>query len=330
MVTREDVARLAGVSKTTVSRVLNKNGYVSEDNRNRIEQAIKELGYSPNLIARSLKTNESRQILFFVHEILNPFFMEVYRGMEDCCEENGYTIVLSRKFDPRIVRQRRYDGIILSYASPELEKEYLELGLPVVVTDYSGKPLKLPAVGINIKAGAEKAARHLIENGHKKIAFLAFSDNLEDQRFSGFCSSLEKAGIDAKSALVGCAAEKDNGFASGYHAARQLLDKTRDFSAVLAFNDTLAIGAIAAFSEQNIRLPQDVSIVGFDDILQSGFSTPKLTTVRLPKYEQGYESARLLINLIQGKNVDSVLLETDLIIRDSVRKIAKPKGLFKG
>lgn len=321
MITRDDVARHAGVSKTTVSRVLNKNGYVSEENRIKIEQAIKELGYSPNLIARSLKTRQSRQILFYVHEVLNPFFMEVYRGMEDCCEEHGYTIVLSRNFDSLKIKERQYDGIILSHASAENEKEYLKLGIPAVVTDYSGKPLEIPSVGINIKAGAEEAARYLLDNGHRKIAFITLSKSLEDQRFSGFCRPLEKAGINTQSALIGYAAQKDNGFVSGYNAAKQLMENAGAFTAVYAFNDTMAIGAISALQEKDIRVPQDVSIIGFDDILQAGFSTPKLTTVRLPKYEQGYESARLLINMIQGKAADSLVLETKLVVRDSVKKL---------
>ncbi|MDF2988983.1 MAG: purR [Eubacterium sp.] len=326
MVTRDDVSKLAGVSKTTVSRVLNKNGYVSEENRKKIEEAIKELGYSPNLIARSLKTRESKQILFYVHEILNPFFMEVYRGMEDCCEESGYTVVLSRNFDPHKIRQRQYDGIILSHVSAENEKEYLKLGIPAVVTDYSGKPLQIPSVGINIKAGAEEAARYLLDNGHRKIAFITRSKDLEDQRFSGFCSSLEKAGIDTKTAMIGYAAQKDNGLASGYNAAKQLINNAGVFTAVFAFNDTMAIGALSAFQEKAIRVPQAVSVIGFDDILQAGFSTPKLTTVRLPKYEQGYESARLLINMMQGKTADSLVLGTELIIRDSVNKVFPGKA----
>ncbi len=321
MVTREDVARLAGVSKTTVSRVLNKNGYVSEENRTRIEKAISELGYSPNLIARSLKTRQSRQILFYVHDILNPFYMEVYRGMEDFCEETGYTIVLSRNFDPLKIRQRQYDGIILSDISRKKEQEHAKPAVPAIVTDYCGKPLPIPSVGIDIKAGSEKATDHLLKNGHRKIAFLTISDSREDQRLKGFYGSLERAGLDSRTAPVICTGHIGSEYVKGYFAAKELLNKTRDFSAVFAFNDAMAIGALSAFSEHKIRVPLDVSLIGFDDIIQAGFTIPKLTTVRLPKYEQGYESARILINMIQGKKVGSMTLETSLTLRDSVQNI---------
>lgn len=321
MVTREDVARHAGVSKTTVSRVLNKTGYVSEESRGKIEKAISELGYSPNLIARSLKTRQSRQILFSVHDILNPFYMEVYRGMEDCCEENGYTIVLSRNFDPLKIRQHQYDGLILSDISQGRAQEPMKPPLPAIVTDYSGIPLPITSVGIDIKAGAEKATNHLLENGHRKIAFLTICSNLEDQRLQGFYSSLEKTGLDAKAAPVICAAHTGSEYIKGYFSAKELLGKTRDFTAVFAFNDAMAIGALSAFSESNIQVPRDVSLIGFDNILQGGFTIPKLTTVNLPKYKQGYESALALINMIQGRTVRSMTLDTSLILRDSVQSI---------
>ncbi len=323
MVTRDDVAKHAGVSKTTVSRVLNSNGYVSSENRSKIEQAIKELGYSPDLIARGLKTRESRQILFFVNEILNPFYMEVYRGMEDCAEENGYTIVLSRNFDPGRIRQRRYDGIILSDISPGKEDDYITLGIPAVVTDYGGKPLNIPSVGIDIKGGAMKAAQFLLESGHRKVAFITMLENRDDQRLSGFLNFLDKAGASvSREPVTVVNTQGNNGYAKGYNAAVELLQRTGgDITAVFAFNDTMAIGAMKAFSERDIKLPGDISVMGFDDIIQSGFTTPALTTVRLPKYEQGYESARLLINMLRGHKAESMTLDTELVERDSVIKI---------
>ncbi len=318
MITRDDVARHAGVSKSTVSRVLNKNGYVSQENRTKIEKAIVDLGYAPNLIARSLKTRESRQILFYTHEILNPFYMEVYRGIEDYAGENGYTIVLSRHFDYSIVKQRQYDGIILSGVSTEMEREFINLGIPVVVTHYGGKPLNLPSVGIDIKGGAQKATQYLLKCGHRKIAFITINEKCDEQRLDGFLNCLKNTDIDIKSTSIVCSKEKSHGYSQGYSCTMELLSKSRDFTAVFAFNDTMAIGALSAFYEKGIKVPQDISIIGFDDIIQASYTYPLLTTVKLPKYEQGYESARLLISLIQGNRAESMTLDTQLVIRNSV------------
>lgn len=317
MITRDDVAKYAGVSKSTISRVLNNNGYVSKENRDKIENAINNLGYTPNLIARSLRTKETRQILFFVPELSNPFYMEVYQGMEDYAEENGYTIVVSRHYDHNMIKQRQYDGIILSQISPELQFEFQSLGIPVVVTYYGSQPLSIPFVSINIEEGAKMAMNYLIHNGHKKIAFIT-NENLDDQRFLGYSKGIEILKLQCNQRYVKKCTDNSSGYHQGYAAANELIDSGLDITAIFAFNDIIATGSIAAIMERGIKVPDQISIIGFDDILQSQFTCPPLTTIRMPKYEQGWESARTLISLINGETVKPIDLNTKLIVRRSV------------
>lgn len=320
MITRKDVAEYAGVSKTTVSRVLNNSGYVSPENRERIERAIRELGYRPNLIARSLKTKETRQLLFHAPELSNPFYMEVYKGMEEYAEEHGYTIVVSSRFDVDIVNQRQFDGIILSAVQPDYEKELVALNIPVVVTSYTRSLLTFPSVGIDIEEGALAATTYLLGKGHREIAFMTNSGILDDTRYNGYIRGLKEAGIYHGNDLLVSDNKPHSPFEQGWRMALSLLESKKRFTAVFAFNDAIAIGAMSAFHSKGCRIPEDISVVGFDDILQARFTCPPLTTIYMPKYEQGRESARLLLKTIQGVEVESMTLQTRLVERASVKK----------
>lgn len=179
-----------GVSVTVVSRVINNKGYVSMEKRERVEKAIEELGYRPNLIAQSLKTNQTRQILFYAPELANPFYVEVYRGMEDYAEQHNYTIVVSRYFDDGMIQQRRFDGVILSDILPEQQDKFLKLGVPVVVTNYTGVRLRIPSVGIAMKEGACQAISYLWKCGHRRIGFITNVCSCHEQRFLGYVEEL--------------------------------------------------------------------------------------------------------------------------------------------
>lgn len=318
MVTKKDVADYAGVSKTTVSRVLNNNGYVSKEKREKIEKAIKELGYTPNLIARSLKTKETRQILFYVTDMLNPFYMEVYRGIEDYAVKYGYAIVVSRRFDEDVIRQRQFDGVILSGVSNEQQKRLVNIGIPAVVTDYSGLPLAIPSVGIDIQDGALMAMNCLFQHGHQNISFITSASTHSDLRYQGYVKGLEKQGISLQPELIITYKSGSSGYEQGYRAAVWLIESGRKATAVFAFNDVMAIGAMAAFLEKGYDMPREMSIIGFDDIIQSQFSYLPLTTVHIPKYEQGWESAKMLIKSIKGEEVTALTLKPGLTVRKSV------------
>jgi DNA-binding LacI/PurR family transcriptional regulator len=320
MITRDDVAKYAGVSKSTVSRVLNNKGYVSADNRVKIEKAINDLGYTPNLIARSLKTRETRQLLFYAPDLANPFYMEVYQGMEDYAEENGYTIVVSRHYDHNIIKQRQFDGVILSYVSPEIQEQISRMDMPLVITDYSSEPLTVPYVRINVEEGASMAMNHLIAQGHRKIAYLTYNENEKDLRYQGYINSLKVIGESPNPKYIVSCSGNVSSFHQGHNSAIKMLDEGVNATAVYAFNDALAIGAISAFYEKGMKLPGDISIIGFDDILQSRFTCPPLTTIKIPKYEQGWESAKALIKLIKGESIQPITLNTELVIRNSVSR----------
>ncbi|MCX7709876.1 MAG: LacI family transcriptional regulator [Clostridia bacterium] len=325
MITRTDVAKHAGVSKTLVSRVLNNSGYVSTENRKKVEAAIKELGYTPNLIARSLKTRKTHQILFYARELSNPFFTEVYEGMEDYAEKLGYTIVVSSHFNPQMIAQRQFDGIILSHIPPNFTEELLKLGVPTVVTDYSGKALPFPSVGIDIESGTVQAIHYLSSQGHAHIAFLANSPDPADLRYQGFVKGLSECCPMLNPENLIFTANSPTYYHRGYDAAKQL-KKNLSISAVFTFNDAMAIGAMAALSEEGIPIPEAVSIIGFDNILQAEFTAPPLTTVSIPKYDQGWESAKMLLKIIQGEKVQPITLETQLILRNSVKKVNTVAG----
>lgn len=323
MVTRDDVAKYAGVSKSTVSRYLNKNGYVSPDAKEKIEKAIKDLGYVPNIIARSLKTRQTRQIVFHAPDLQNPFYVEVYRGMEDYLDKNGYVIVVSAKLDKEMIKQRQMDGIILSHLNPQEQDYFSNIGIPVVVTNYTFDDLDIPYVGINIRRGAEQAVEHLYCCGHKTIGYMApFEDN---QRFRAYKSVLHQHDlplITDNIIIYDCGCDY---YEKGYNAAGKLVDyqllTKNNITALFVFNDAMALGAMAAFQHRGIRVPEDLSIMGFDNIIQSKYVCPALTTVDIPKYEQGRKTAELLLDMIRKKESRKLILDTVLIKRDSVRKI---------
>jgi len=320
MATRKEVADYANVSETTVSRVVNNNGYVSLDNREKVENAIKVLGYSPNFIARSLKTKETKQILFYATDLINPFYIEVYQGIEDYAVKHGYIIVVSGHFEKNMIRQRQFDGVIVSNILPDQQKEFLDLNIPIVATNYSGQHMKIPSVDIDVKGGAREVMNYLYQCGHRRIGFICARISF-NERYTGYLSALEEMGLPvAKSRIITSAKGKSN-FEYGYNAALNLIENGLDVTAIFSFNDAMAIGAMAAFSQKGIRIPEDISIIGFDDIIQSRYASPPLTTIQLPKFEQGMESVKLLIQEIKGEEVSNVSLNTKLIIRDTVSKI---------
>ena len=321
IVTRKDVAERAGVSVTVVSRVINNKGYVSKEKRERVEKVIKELGYTPNLIARGLKTNETKQLMFYAPDITNPFYMEVYQGMEDYAMMQGYTIVVSRHFSDAVIRQRRFDGLIMYNVSTDKQDKIRELGIPVVVTDYNQAKLSIPSVGIDMREGARKAVSYLVSCGHRDIGFVTNSENRLDQRYLGYVDELQNCNIEFDEEKIEIQKLGDSMYEQGYNAGVNILNKEMNITSLFVFNDAMAIGLMAALNERGVRVPEDISVIGFDNILVSRYTIPPLTTIHIPKYEQGWESTKMLINMIKGKTVEEVTLHTSLVERDSVRKI---------
>ena len=321
MITRSDVAKHAGVSNTTVSRVLNNNGYVSPESRDKVESAIKELGYLPNLIARSLKTKKSNQLLYCVSDYHNPFYMEVYAGMEEYSKQHGYTIVVASEVNTDIISQRQFDGIVLSYADRKLLEELQKLDIPVVINNYTSHIYTLPSINIDIENGALSALSHLLDNGHKRIAFLTNIDSQEDQRLINYKKFLSHKGIDLSENLIVACTKYSSPYMQGYDAAIKLMESNTEVTAAFVFNDAMAIGAIAAFQSNGFSVPDHISIIGFDNIEQATYSTPALTTIDIPRYTLGEESIKMLLRQINGEAVTSIKLDTKLLKRSSVKKL---------
>jgi LacI family transcriptional regulator len=328
-VTLKDVAERAGVSVKTASNVKNDWPYVSEETRAKVKRAMKELGYRPSKVAQSLKTGCSETIGVVVPDISNPFFSTAFRGCEDELTLNGYSAFLcntdedlgKEKYYLDMLSGQEVDGLLLwgSCAEADILADYVRDDIPVVSVDGLAQQGldHFTFVHVDNEGGAERIMRHLIESGRKRIAHLSgASHRLPAQdRMAGYTRALKAAGLPIDESLTADGAPSIGG---GYSAAMQLLTH-EDPDAVFCYNDLMAIGAIAAAEELNLDVPQDLAIVGFDDIVSAVLVTPMLTTIRIPQYELGQYAVELLIKRIQTPNLDEqrVTYPVELVIRNS-------------
>ena len=328
--TIQDVARAAGVSVATVSRVLNNSGSVAKGTRDAVLEAIRRLNYRPNLLGRNLRRTETRLVLVLLPTIANPFYSRIVKGMEDVAIKNGYNIMLCNT-DSNAERERVYlellknklaDGVI--FMAPELGGEELSaLGrdFPVVQCCEYKEDARVHHVKIDNFEAAEKAANHLISLGHKRIGMIS-SDNKflsTRQREQGFRAALEAAGIEYDGQL---AANGDYSFKSGRRAALNLLALKSRPMAIFAISDVMAIGVLRAAREKGLKVPDDLAVMGFDNINFSSMCNPLLTTISQPKYDLGCMAMKLLLRDIRGELDEPVeiVLENELIIRESTVK----------
>jgi len=308
--TIKHVAARAGVSFTTVSHVVNRTRPVSDAARVRVEQAIAELGYRPSAVARALKTSQTRILGVIVPNITNPFFSELMRGIEDVCEKNDYAVFLCNGDDDferqgrslETLFERRVDGVLLATPTgpaSALAKRLGEAKVRTVLVDRNVPGLAADRVRIDHGAGARFAVEHLLSLGHRRIACLAgpLSFAASRARVAGWKRALERAGIEpAQDWLL----EGDFRAESGHDLARPLIAGGR-FSAIFASNDLLAIGALRAAAEEHVRVPAELSVIGFDGIDMGNFTYPALTTVGYPIRAIGETAATVLIYRIAGR-----------------------------
>ncbi len=327
--TIDDVAEKAGVSIATVSRVINKTGQVSEATTTRVLDAITALDYSPHAAARGLASRRTNTIGLILQDISGEFFSPMLRGIEAGTREYGFDLLIhcthaTENAEPRVsypLGEHNSDGIIIfneSLAPNEIARLY-RLQFPVVLLHRSPPVgLDIPYVGFQNKLGARKLIDYLIdERGYRHIAFLRGPEHSEDShwREMGYRESLEDHDIEFDTDLVATGGFSE---AQGQAAISQLLSRGKSFEAVFAADDDSAIGALAGLKEVGLRVPEDVALVGFDDIRPSHYLMPPLTTVRAPIETAGREAVRQLISLIQtGKAEREILLPTELIIRRS-------------
>ncbi|MBM7581620.1 LacI family transcriptional regulator [Caldicoprobacter guelmensis] len=330
MATIKDVARRAGVSPSTVSRALSGRVPVDKETKERVMEAVRALNYKPNVLAKGLKEGKTNTIGLIVPNICNPVFPAVARGVEDVARERGFTVILCNT-DENIEAEKDYveklqkrwvDGFIFATAREESHHilELKEKGFPVVLVVRHMAEVVDAVVIDNYKSSLE-AVRYLISTGHRRICIVNGDTSLTlyRERFEGYRHALEAAGLGMEPDLVLDAAGRDD---NGYGAVMAMLKKGVLPDAVFATSDPKAIGAIRAIKDYGLRVPEDVSVVGFDDLDISAFLDPPLTTVSQPLYEMGARAAQRLISLINGEKPDKPqmeLVQAKLVIRKSVK-----------
>ena len=326
--TMADVAARAGVSKTTVSHVINNTRHVEEDTKQRVLQAIDELGYRPSAAARSLTTNRTETIGVIVSDSSNYFFAEVLRGIEDVLRLENYALlvcntaeILEREehYLDILIRQR-VDGIIAAATSRKWEtlNQIEALHIPIVFVDRLFEGLNAPYVGVDNAKGAGLGAAYLAECGHTEIGILAGFERLSTmrERLEGFKGALQERDILLPEEWVVPSPLTIQG---GCDAMKQLLCLPHRPTAVFINNNLLALGALLALKDLGLHCPEDVSLVGFDDHPWAAVSDPPLTVVRQPAEQLGRTAAEILLALLQGEQVENpdVWLECELVERGS-------------
>jgi len=328
MVTARDVARRAGVSTSTVSHVLNGMRIVSEELRERVLAAARDLHYEPNAVARSLKIKRSNAIGLVISDIGNPFFTAVVRGAEDVASARGYTLILGNTDeDPakeaaylRALAARRVDGLILAPAGQPHDylARLVRNEFPLVFLDREVPGMPIPAVLLDSVGAARAAVGHLIRLGHTRIAMVAGREKISSttDRIAGYRAALDEAGIQFDPALVVTGGSRTEQACTATEAVLNLDPRP---TAVFVANNLMTIGAVAAIQGRGLEIPRDVALVGFDDFSWADVFRPRLTTIAQPTYDLGRIAADILVRRIEGEtNVPMrVVLRGRLVIRGS-------------
>ncbi|MBF7097039.1 LacI family DNA-binding transcriptional regulator [Alkalibacter mobilis] len=329
----KDVAREANVSVATVSRVLNNIPLVNDETKKRVLDAIEKTGYKPNAIARSLKMRKTNTFGIMIPDISRPYYTQVVRGVEDVCNIYDYNIILcntdsdpgkeEKYFDVFIEKQ--CDGILYigKGLNQALVNKIQSTRVPVVLGAVNDIMGRYYSVAINNEQASYDITRHLIENGHKSIAFFTDDDEtsfVAQERKKGFLKALKKFGLKENPIyeLKGKYSIK-----GGYDLMEELLTNTELPTAVVALNDEMALGAIRKLEDVGMNVPEDMSVVGFNNFQLSEWLKPGITTVAQPMYDIGAICARILIKIINNSKIDekNVIVPHELIIRESVKDI---------
>lgn len=333
MSTLKDVAKKAGVSPALVSLALNRKPYVSKKAKKRIYRAARELGYRPNIVARSLRKKKTGTIGLVLSDIANPFFPEIARGIEQRAREVGFNVILcNTDAEPlqeeksiQTLFSKQIEGLIITSArSVDNLKKYLKENRPIVLVNRDPSPGMFDFVGIDNVSAAQEATNHLIKLGHEKIAFVEGepASPASFGRYEGYKMALEKAGLCLKEDYVRIGYLKYEG---GYRAMASFLKQTPPPTATFCANDMMALGAIDTCLEKEVRVPQDMAIVGFDDMWVASLKTVQLTTVRQPRYQMGTKAVDLMIERIEGgrDKVKRIILPAKLVVRRTCGEISK-------
>lgn len=333
-ITRKDVARMAGVSTATVSNVLNNSDKVKEDTANHVREIIKQLNYSPNMVARSLSTKRTMQVAIVLEDISNPFFAEIATDFGNAAEEKGYFINICmglNKLDEYFenFKARGLDGVYVTAMPHKFDVNKLyqlaDCGIKIVTSgNVEIDTRKISSIENNFESGMKKAMEYLYEQGHTEIAYLSGlgQELSSDCRCVTYLKTLDSLGLDYKDRLlVDGKFPYTTSMRDGYRCARQLLDSRKPFTAAICGNDMMAIGAIKAFVESGLRVPEDVSVIGMDGTEMGRYCRPTLTTLEISK-GLGRKAFELLYGNMMHGNVGYYKNDVELIVREStgVRK----------
>ncbi|WP_373777098.1 substrate-binding domain-containing protein [Glaesserella sp.] len=328
MATMKDIARIAGVSLSTVSHVVNGSRFVSEEITLRVNKVIKELNYTPSFVARSLKMKETSTIGMLVTTSSNPFFSEVVRHVERYCEKHQYHLILVNtegnnqtlaQHVERLLR-KQVDGLLLMCAEPQQDEPYImnNLRLPMVVIDWWQQPLKADIIHENSELGGYLATKALIDAGYREIAVITgeLTKPLAEKRLNGYKRSLSENNLQIRSEWI---IESRFHYEGGLTAMEKLLALPHRPKAVFAMSDSIAIGAYQAIWRAGLRIPQDIAVIGYDNIELSQYLSPPLSTIHQPKARLAKHAVERLISRIRHPEqaVETIQLTPELIQRES-------------
>lgn len=326
----KEVAKQANVSIATVSRVLSRPETVAKETIKKVLEVIEDLNYQPNAAARQLRMSETTTILVVVPDITNTFFSDVLRGIEFVALENGYQVLLGdadnsaerEKGYLSILRQKKAAGMILLTAGIEADiVEEIASEYPVVLACEYLEGVNVPTVSIDNVSGARKATEYLINLGHKRIGFISGPMNsvLSRDRLKGFYQAMGQYNLKVEPELV---QEGNFSYKSGLNMTLKLLAYSHTPTAVFAANDEMAFGAVNAIERKGLSVPNDISVIGFDNIKFSAIFKPALTTISQPTFDIGTKAMELLIGLMTKQEMKKTqyILENKLVLRDSCCK----------
>ncbi|QXG54648.1 ribose operon transcriptional repressor RbsR [Pantoea jilinensis] len=326
----KDVARLAGVSTSTVSHVINNNRFVSEGVREKVEQAIRHLNYAPSALARSLKINQTHTIGMLLTTSSNPFYAEVVRGVEESCYQRGYSLILCNTAgdEERMNRsletlmQKRVDGLLIMCTESHLPSADIlnrYPSIPTVMMDWAPFEGRGDIIQDNALLGGELATQHLIDSGYTRIACIAGPQDKTParMRLEGYRNAMTKSGLEI---LPGYVVNGDFEFQGGYNGMVELLALETPPEAVFTSNDAMAVGVYHALYQAGMRVPQQMAVMGYDDIELARYLTPPLSTIHQPKDALGELAIDTLIHRLSDPDASqqTLVLTPELVVRGSV------------
>jgi LacI family transcriptional regulator len=332
----KDVAKLAGVSTATISHVINKTRFVSNETKRRVLDAIEHAGYTPNIHARNLASGQSRTLGLIISDITNPFFPDLVKSIQERALELGYdVIVLNTNYEPKRdapyvqrLLELRVRGVMILTTEMDLSviKRLLSQKVSVVFLDIGKVGPHTSNIRVNYEKGVHQAVEHLLELGHRQIAFIGGPSRFKSAqlRLQAFLRTMKQhqVAVDTKPVIY----EGDFKLESGERAVRELLALERRPTAIIAANDLMAVGALRELGRAGLHVPKDISVIGCDDIWLARLSHPQLTTIRIPRAQIGAAAVEAVVHTHSGEGSSGreINISTQLLVRESTGAAPKP------